>query len=92
MVDEVSFLLLSIRVISNKNLATGLTHNFQFIEPFLMRRSVLDLRAKPRGSAILPATQFGSQFSFVLLMVGLLLVCTAYLVDGSFSPFLYFRF
>ena len=28
----------------------------------------------------------------VLLMAVLLLVCTAYLVDGSFSPFLYFRF
>ncbi|MDO5544278.1 MAG: MBOAT family protein [Eubacteriales bacterium] len=27
-----------------------------------------------------------------LLWLGLLLVCTAYLVDGSFSPFLYFRF
>jgi len=28
----------------------------------------------------------------VLLLAALLLVCTAYLVDGSFSPFLYFRF
>ena len=28
----------------------------------------------------------------VALMMGILLVCTAYLVDGSFSPFLYFRF
>ena len=28
----------------------------------------------------------------VLLLIGILLVCTAYLVDGSFSPFLYFRF
>ena len=28
----------------------------------------------------------------VLFLTGLLLVCTAYLVDGSFSPFLYFRF
>lgn len=27
-----------------------------------------------------------------LLWLGLLMVCTAYLVDGSFSPFLYFRF
>ena len=27
-----------------------------------------------------------------LIMVGLLLMCTAYLVDGSFNPFLYFRF
>ena len=28
----------------------------------------------------------------MLLLIGILLVCTAYLVDGSFSPFLYFRF
>ena len=28
----------------------------------------------------------------VTVLVGILLVCTAYLVDGSFSPFLYFRF
>ena len=27
-----------------------------------------------------------------VLMIGILLVCTGYLVDGSFSPFLYFRF
>ena len=27
-----------------------------------------------------------------VVMIGLLLVCTGYLVDGSFSPFLYFRF
>ena len=27
-----------------------------------------------------------------LVTVGLLLICTAYLVDGSFNPFLYFRF
>ena len=28
----------------------------------------------------------------IALMAALLIVCTAYLVDGSFSPFLYFRF
>ena len=28
----------------------------------------------------------------VVLLIGILLVSTAYLVDGSFSPFLYFRF
>ena len=28
----------------------------------------------------------------VMLLITILLVCTAYLVDGSFSPFLYFRF
>lgn len=36
-----------------------------------------------------------TKFGAVLEMLGmalLLLICTAYLVDGSFSPFLYFRF
>lgn len=28
----------------------------------------------------------------IAVMMGLLIVCSAYLVDGSFSPFLYFRF
>ena len=28
----------------------------------------------------------------VLLLIGILLVCTAYLVDGTYTPFLYFRF
>jgi alginate O-acetyltransferase complex protein AlgI len=28
----------------------------------------------------------------LVMMIGLLQICTAYLVDGSFSPFLYFRF
>ena len=27
-----------------------------------------------------------------VLLTGALLICTAYLVDGSFNPFLYFRF
>ena len=27
-----------------------------------------------------------------MLILVLLIVCTAYLVDGSFNPFLYFRF
>ena len=37
------------------------------------------------------STKLGSVLE-VLLLIGLLLVCTGYLVDGSFSPFLYFRF
>ena len=36
-------------------------------------------------------TRIGTILEPILLAV-LLLVCTAYLVDGSFSPFLYFRF
>jgi len=36
-------------------------------------------------------TRAGRVLEFVM-MAALLLVCTAYLVDGSFSPFLYFRF
>ncbi len=36
-------------------------------------------------------TKAGAALEFVM-MAGLLLLSTAYLVDGSFSPFLYFRF
>ncbi len=36
-------------------------------------------------------TSWGRVLELVLMVV-LLLVCSAYLVDGSFSPFLYFRF
>ena len=39
----------------------------------------------------LEKTTVGAIVEPVLLIAGLL-VCTAYLVDGSFSPFLYFRF
>ena len=39
----------------------------------------------------LESTKVGAVLE-VALLVALLLVCTAYLVDGSFSPFLYFRF
>jgi len=44
-----------------------------------------------RTAQKLSATKAGSMLE-LLAMVGLLLVCTGYLVDGSFSPFLYFRF
>ena len=43
------------------------------------------------GAARLANTRFGPELE-ALVMAGLLLVCTAYLVDGSFSTFLYFRF
>jgi len=36
-------------------------------------------------------TRFGAALEIPLLVI-LLLLCTGYLVDGSFSPFLYFRF
>ena len=35
--------------------------------------------------------RFG-QTAELLFLAALLLICTGYLVDGSFSPFLYFRF
>ena len=39
------------------------------------------LSRKPIGAVLEP-----------MVLILLLLVCTGYLVDGSFSPFLYFRF
>ena len=44
-----------------------------------------------RISSRIADSRAGAVLEPVFLMV-LLLVCTAYLVDGSFSPFLYFRF
>lgn len=42
-------------------------------------------------AARLDGTKLGSVLEPLLLLT-LLIVCTAYLVDGSFNPFLYFRF
>ena len=44
-----------------------------------------------RAAECLRSTRLGAVLESVVLAV-LLAVCTAYLVDGSFSPFLYFRF
>ncbi len=43
------------------------------------------LTEKPAGKKV-------SDVLMPALMIGLLLICTAYLVDGSFNPFLYLRF
>ena len=44
-----------------------------------------------RAASGLEKTRIGGVLEMVFL-AAVLLVCTAYLVDGSFSPFLYFRF
>ena len=46
-----------------------------------MYKAALRCREWPASAALIPA-----------VALALLLVCTAYLVDGSFNPFLYFRF
>ena len=47
----------------------------------LIKRTALRLHDTTIGAILEP-----------LLLGAILLLCTAYLVDGSFSPFLYFRF
>lgn len=51
----------------------------------LPTKAVQRLRDTSAGSAVLSVTE-------PVALVLLLAVCTAYLVDGSFNPFLYFRF
>lgn len=51
----------------------------------LPAKAVQRLRETSAGSAILSAAE-------PVVLVLLLALCTAYLVDGSFNPFLYFRF
>ena len=47
----------------------------------VVKNAALRLSEKKLGAVVEP-----------LVLLALLLICTAYLVDGSFSPFLYFRF
>ncbi|MBE6883343.1 MAG: MBOAT family protein [Ruminococcaceae bacterium] len=51
----------------------------------LPQKLVRIVRTKKWGSAVLSVAE-------PLVLAGLLIVITAYLVDGSFNPFLYFRF
>ena len=51
----------------------------------LPKRAFEALRKKRAGAAVLA---FAEPAAILLLLV----VCTAYLIDGSFNPFLYFRF
>lgn len=51
----------------------------------LVKRVVEKIREKRVGDTIIRVAE-------PVALVALLLVCTAYLVDGSFNPFLYFRF
>ncbi len=51
----------------------------------LIRNALLSLQKRKNGEKILNLAE-------PLALLGLLLVMTGYLVDGSFSPFLYFRF
>lgn len=51
----------------------------------LVKTSVQGLKNTSAGEKLLPALE-------TCMMIGLLLAATAYLIDGSFNPFLYFRF
>ncbi len=46
----------------------------------------------PRNAALHLANKPGFWLLETGVLIGILLLCTAYLVDGSFNPFLYFRF
>jgi len=50
-----------------------------------VKRAVLALRATSVGEKIISAIE-------PIALAAVLIVSTAYLVDGSFNPFLYFRF
>jgi len=50
-----------------------------------VKKLVLSVKKKSTGEKIMNIAE-------PIMLVALLLVITAYLVDGSFNPFLYFRF
>ena len=69
-------------------------HTLYCLESFALLFAAGILGATPvvkKWAEKIRSTRFGGVLE-MLLLLGLLTVCTAYLVDGSFSPFLYFRF
>lgn len=58
---------------------------------YLVLMGICAIAATPYPSKILGKVKGSEMLKLAGLMV-LLLLCTAYLVDGSFNPFLYFRF
>ncbi len=51
----------------------------------VVKKAVMSLRSRGGCEAVIAIAE-------PIVLVGILLLCTAYLVDGSFNPFLYFRF
>ena len=51
----------------------------------LVKKLILSIKKKSTGEKIMNIAE-------PVMLVALMLVITAYLVDGSFNPFLYFRF
>ena len=67
--------------------------NFFDLRSYALTLAVLTLASTEWGCRVwkkLP--QWGQRVAAPLLMLASLLLCTAYLVDGSYNPFLYFRF
>ena len=54
--------------------------------------SIADANREHAGTAGRGVMAVIMDFAEPLVLAGLLLLVTAYLVDGSFNPFLYFRF
>ena len=69
-------------------------HTLYCLRAFAVLLAVACFGATPvpkKAFCVLEKRRFGPVLGLFLLVAALLL-CTAYLVDGSFSPFLYFRF
>ena len=97
------FLLCTIILFVLQTLSMKLQHAEHLPQKLLVNCAFSLLAAAAIGATPLPRRAFdalgkthGGRAVLAVLepvgLVGLLAVCTAYLVDGSFNPFLYFRF
>ena len=60
--------------------------------PKLICKKLFDLKTETLGSSFAKKKVMICIFVELIVLIGLLILVTAYLVDGSFNPFLYFRF
>ncbi len=70
------------------------TESLYYLKSYLPLLLIGAVGATPlvRNLALRMEQRPGAEILRAVIATGLLLVCTAYLVDGSFNPFLYFRF
>ena len=62
-----------------------------YLRSYIVVIAVAAIGATPLPKKLVSAPKF-LQYAEPVVLLALLAVCTAYLVDGSFNPFLYFRF
>ena len=96
--DNEGWNLLYDTLVERKTVCSGYTEALYYLRSYTVPLIIAAIGATPlpkRIKAKLEATRVGGAITAIaepVALAALLCLCTAYLIDGSFNPFLYFRF